>query len=394
MASPNLRICETIFSSPWSDLAGGGQMSVHEQATALYELGHEVHVLYSRWKREATVPRASYQVHLTHQFDCGDINIDALSFLLSLKRLTQKHRFDVLHSNAEEGLFNKWIARSSGAVCVSTFHGSQLPHDSFVQRFLRTPLSFTNDLDYSLLRSTLQRADHVIALGEYGKRILLDALGESHRHKISVIPPGIDSSWFSGEYRGCPPGEMRLVTWSRLVPRKGIEDIIAATTNLSSRLPDFIWTIFGNGEAASEYKEEAKRLGLLKHLRFVGKASASAIQAFALGCHAAIFPSHSEGFSRGPHEAAALGLPIIATRVGSIDERFKNGEGILMISPGDVDELCQAILTIWRYPAYAVAMGSVARQAVMGLTWSANGIRTLELYQSILSQHRNDRYCC
>ena len=43
-----MKICLTIYSSPWSEFAGGGQIAVHHLACALQRMGHEVHALYSK----------------------------------------------------------------------------------------------------------------------------------------------------------------------------------------------------------------------------------------------------------------------------------------------------------------------------------------------------------
>jgi glycogen(starch) synthase len=362
-------------------------MAVHEHASALQELGHEVHVLYSRWPDEQVVPRASYRVHFTHQFDCPRINLDIFSFAPALLRLMTRHRFDVIHSNSEVGFFASWIARAGRAVNVSTLHAARLPREAFVQSLRHDPRRAINHIDYHLLRATLERADHVIALGDHSRNVLLGAFGEAWLERSSIIAPGINAAWFSGERQ---PGDgFRLVTWGRLVPRKGIKDLLAAVARLAPEMPELTLTIFGEGEAAGQYRDFAAQLGLDGRVRFAGLASPTQIQAFALGCHLAVFPSHVESFLRSALEAAAMGLPVVAARVGSMAERLTDGERALLFQPGDVPALCAAIRALYRHPARGAEMGEAARLAAKGLRWPVNAARTVELYRALLDRVGN-----
>ena len=362
-------------------------MAVHEHASALHELGHEVHVLYSHWQHEPITPRAHYHVHFTHQFNSPGINLDIFSFASALAQLMMQLRFDVIHSNAEEGFFAKWIARATGAVTVSTLHAARLPGVPFFQRWRSDQRGAINDIDYHLLRSTLHRANHIIALSDYSRNVLLDTFGEAWDGRISIISPGIDGSWFSGERH--PGNGFRLVTWGRLVTGKGIEDLLAAIARLAPELPDLTLTIFGDGDSAEQYRNLALLLGLEGRVCFAGFASPAKIQAFALGCHVAVFPSHIENSPRSAVEAAALALPVVATRVGSMAERLIDGQEALLFSAGDVAGLCAAIRSLHQDPARATAMGKAARRAVNGLRWSANAACTIELYRLLLDDKGN-----
>lgn len=387
MAGRPLRICVTIYSSPWSKLAGGGQLAVHEHATALHEAGHEVHALYSHWRHEPVTPRARYAVHLTHQFDCPRVNLDFISFGLALARLARRFRFDVIHNNAEEGFFAGRVADAHGAVTVSTLHAARLPAEPFARRLRRDPSGALRDVDYHLLRATLGRAHHIIALGNHSRDTVLGALGEAWRQRVTIIPPGIQDSWFAGSHRAADG--FRLVTWSRLVARKGIEDLLEAVARLAPEMPELTLTVFGEGDAAQQYRELAARLGVADRTRFAGFAPPEEIQAFALGCHAAVFPSHVENSPRSAVEAAALGLPVVATFAGSTAERLKDGESALLIRPGDIDALCEAIRVMMGDRGRAAGMGESARRAVSGLRWSTNAAHTVELYRSLLGRRGN-----
>jgi len=74
-----MKICLTIYSSPWSKFKGGGQIAVHHLACALQRMGHDVHVLYSKSPGEKISAKPPYTVHWTSLiiYEAGSSNPEA-----------------------------------------------------------------------------------------------------------------------------------------------------------------------------------------------------------------------------------------------------------------------------------------------------------------------------
>ena len=115
-----MKICLTIYSSPWSEFAGGGQIAVHHLACALQKMGHDVHVLYSKGYAEKISVDTPYTVHWATHFNCATLNLDIFSYARAMKRLMKWERFDILHGNAEEAFFASAVARKFSAGYVFT----------------------------------------------------------------------------------------------------------------------------------------------------------------------------------------------------------------------------------------------------------------------------------
>lgn len=380
--SAPLRICLTIYSSPWSALAGGGQMAVHEEATALYQRGHEVHVLYSRNRKEDIRPNADYHVHFTRQIHFLNFNWDFLSYAVSLVRLVRKYRFNIINTNAEEGLLSSWAARISGAVTVATLHACRLPSVSFFRRLIYEPRAAIRDLDYHLLRSTLLRADHIITLNKTSRDLVIDTFGNVKEKSVAVIPPGLDDSWFKAAREGNSSYE--IITWSRLVAGKGIEDLLEAVALLRPVFPKIKLLICGDGEAADLHRDLVVKLDLSDRVEFTGFVSREKIQTRAARCRLAVFPSRAENSPRSVFEAAAMGLPVVSSNVGSVSERLEDGKSVLLFPPGDVDSLSRAISSLLSNAAFAGKVGEAARAANVLSTWEVSTANTENFYRLLI----------
>src|SRR5690606_18209745 len=75
--------------------------------------------------------------------------------------------------------------------------------------------------------------------------------------------------------------------------------------------------------------------------------------------HAGIYalPSYMEALPRGILEAMAAGLPIVASRIGGIPDVIEDGVNGILIRPGDIDGLVDALLGLIEAPERRAAMG-------------------------------------
>jgi glycosyltransferase involved in cell wall biosynthesis len=106
-------------------------------------------------------------------------------------------------------------------------------------------------------------------------------------------------------------------------------------------------TIVGDGPDRKAFEEQAKARGIAERVHFVGAMAARA--AFARG-RIMVVPSRAESLPYIVLEAAAAGLPLIATRVGGIPEIFGPQQGELVI-PGDAAALARTIAAALSDPA-------------------------------------------
>ncbi len=181
-----------------------------------------------------------------------------------------------------------------------------------------------------------------------------------HRHKVSVIPIGLDKSTYP------EPHADRLAQWrQRLGPKfflfvgvlryyKGLHILIEAASET-----DFPVVIVGAGPIEQELKVQVARLKL-RNIHFQGHLPDEDKVALLQLCLAVVFPSHqrSEAFGISLLEGAMYGKPMVSSEIGT-GTTFINiaDETGLVVPPSDPLALRQAMQFLWQHPAVAAQMG-------------------------------------
>ncbi len=162
--------------------------------------------------------------------------------------------------------------------------------------------------------------------------------------RIDVIATGIDLDRYKPLGRGAARAALGLSgkepvigTVGRLVPVKGHRDLLDAFARLvrPARL-----VVIGDGPEMAALRAQADALGLGARVTFLGHRDD--IPALLPGLDVFALPSHAEGLPRSLLEAQACGVPVVATRVGSVAEAVCPQTGRL-VPPGDPDAMAAAL---------------------------------------------------
>lgn len=160
-----------------------------------------------------------------------------------------------------------------------------------------------------------------------------------------------------------------LLTVSRLVERKGHTHVLNALAHLrgTGGLQDFIYHIVGEGSMDSSLKSMVETLGLVNHVQFHGQVTDVQRNEFYSQAHVFVMPvsqdtQDKEGFGLVYIEAAAAGVPSIATRVEGVDEAVVNGQTGILLESQDEQMLANAILRLARDSSLREQLGAAARE--------------------------------
>jgi len=183
-------------------------------------------------------------------------------------------------------------------------------------------------------------------------------------HKIHLIPCGVAVPAHlptRDEARarlGLPPDAFVIATLARLVPHKGVADLIEGAARLSDADETLVVAIAGEGpERRALEQVAAERLG--SRAVFLGRVPDTADLYAAADVFA--LPSYMEGFGLVYIEAAFHGVPSIGTNVGGIPDAIADGETGLLVAPGDIDALTAAIARLRDDPCFRNRLGQTAR---------------------------------
>ena len=149
----------------------------------------------------------------------------------------------------------------------------------------------------------------------------------------------------------------QVLTVSRIAPQKRLDVLIEAAARLAPRVPGLTWLVAGDGDAPllAELEQRAARLGA--PVTFLGARS----DVPALMAAADVFALTSTWEARAlvVQEAMAAGLPVVATAVGGLPDLI--GPTGLLVPPGDVDALADAVERVLTDPVLAGELATAAR---------------------------------
>jgi glycosyltransferase involved in cell wall biosynthesis len=160
--------------------------------------------------------------------------------------------------------------------------------------------------------------------------------------------------------RPLPFAPPRLLCLGRLIPDKNLSLALEAVATARRSLPQIRLTIAGEGPQHDELVRLAERLELSGAVEFRGRVEPAEVPSLINQCTALLISSLREGLANAAIAAATMGRPIVATRVGSIDEVLIDGATGLLVEPSAA-ALAAGILRLVRDPEEAARMGARAR---------------------------------
>jgi glycosyltransferase involved in cell wall biosynthesis len=194
-------------------------------------------------------------------------------------------------------------------------------------------------------RALMSRTELFLFESAYGRDVfkakISDKIGEPP-NLVRVVHNGVTDDEFQPIVVSQGASDLLFIGELRLL--KGVDVLIAAIKQLAQEGRSIegrkvTATIVGNGPDRAQFEREVAKHGLGEQVQFVGAKPAR--QAFSLG-RLLIVPSRAESLPYIVLEAAAAGVPMIATQVGGIPEIFGPEVGAL-VAPGDPAALAQAI---------------------------------------------------
>jgi glycosyltransferase involved in cell wall biosynthesis len=277
----------------------------------------------------------------------------ALSGLLRTLGICLFRRPQVVHvhaaSNASFLRKSLLLAVARCAGCRTVFHLHGACFDKYAQEQ-------ASPLVRRWIRHTLQSTSVVIALSPHWAEFLRRYAPGA---RVVVIPNSVPLPPASG----VPVEPGRILFLGQIEPRKGIYELLEALAALAPRHPRAVLAIGGQGEV-DEVRRRAAALGIADRVQLLGWLTGADKQAEL--ARAAIFclPSHAEGLPMAMLEAMAAGKAVVVTGVGGIPHAVHDGDNGLIVPPGDVAGLAEALGKVLDDDARRQQLGERARATI------------------------------
>lgn len=245
------------------------------------------------------------------------------------------------------------IFERDGQVCELCLHGSRL--NALRHRCYRGSIPATaalvhmqnkNDREQLLAR----HVDRFIALTQFAKRKFIE--GGLPADRITVKPNFIDQPHPTSP--GTDVQREGGIFVGRLSPEKGVDTLIAAW----QAFPDVPLQIAGDGPLRAELESKAP-----SNVRFLGRITVDEVHQQMNKAAFLLLPSVCyEGFPMSILEAFSNSLPVITSRLGSMQEIVTSGRNGLLFEAGNIDHLKAAIAEMLASSERRTLMGCNARE--------------------------------
>jgi N-acetyl-alpha-D-glucosaminyl L-malate synthase BshA len=357
-----LHLAITCFSS-----VGGSGMIAADIGLAMAARGHQVHVIARELPVRLQGERHSIRFHpvresaypVLHQ--AGTYPIALASKMVEVASL---HPLDVLHVHyAVPHAAAAWMAREvlgrSAPRLVTTLHGT----DSTV---VGTDSSYLPITRFSILQS-----DAVTTPSAFLEHATRQGFGLPEGFPIHVLPNFVDTARFAPGRERAPlrslfprlgEEEPVLVHVSNFRPIKRVGDVVAVFAQVHRHRPCRL-VMIGDGPERSSAEQQARELGLLERVAFLGKQEH--FGPLLAACDVFLLPSEQESFGVAALEALSCGVPVVASDVGGLPELVEPGLAGLLVPVGDVGAMARAVLWLLEEPGRWREFSSRARARVL-----------------------------
>jgi UDP-glucose:(heptosyl)LPS alpha-1,3-glucosyltransferase len=367
---------------------GGSERRTTELVRFLLRRGHEVDVLAAAWSEPAAgdpetavrfvrvparrVPRWMWE----------------LSFALHARRLVERRRYDIVHSQAHT-LVQDVVTAGGGC------HAAWLD----VMRTLRpgpagwySAHKIGQRITLALERRQMAATGALIANSELSRHGFIERalIGADRAHVVHngvdavCFEPGRLASMRDGERRrlGFGDDDIVLLHVGAGFERKGVAEAIRALAIARKAAPAMRLCVVGKGRTR-QYARLAGRLGCGDAVRFVGHVS-PVDRAYA-AADAYVLLTHFDPFANTTMEALAAGLPVLTTNMNGVSEILTDGASGLIVGARDTAESTAQRLLELTDPDRRRALGNAGRRVIeSGFTWDETGRNTIAVYEHVL----------
>lgn len=369
-----------LCTDPGVPVFGRKGASVHVQSVlrAMRAAGHEVALVARRFGDDVPADLADVEHHALPPLPADDVAARERAALEGeaavVASLSAAGRIDVVYERyALWSAAGMETARALGVPGVLEVNAplidEQGAHRALVARETATARS----------QAAFAAATRIVAVSD-GVRAYVEGF-EVGRGKVVVVPNGVDPS----RYAPTPPAGRPTFTVGfvgTLKPWHGLGTLAAGFAELHRRHPDARLLVVGDGPERAALETQLDELGIRQAATLAGAVPPVDVPAWLarMDVATAPYPPHA-GFYFSPlkvFEYLAAGLPLVASRIGQLEDLLEHGATCLFAEPGDPRSLADALIVLREALGLRRALALAVRALVArDHTWDGVVRRTL-----------------
>ena len=402
-----------IATAVYFPMINGVAVFSHNLAVGLAKRGHEVLVLTPSQKGKSYEAfddgvRVSYLKSMEAKIYPDQIHKAEKRFKLfyrhgfrvsvfpkgEVKRILDDFQPDVVHVQVSDpiGLSVVSYARNHGIPVVTTEHNQPevLTEPLKVPKFAKKPI---DAMLSSYFANRQSKSDFVTMPTKQAIHNLLE--GRNFKVPIAAVSNGVDLSSFKPgrvlksvrEKYGVPSSQPVVLYVGRVDPEKNVGAVLTAFSAVLEKMPEALFVVVGDGVDLPRLKSEAKRLGISKSVKFLGRVTGDDLcEVYKMGT---VFATASEIETQGIVliEAAASGLPLVAVDKGAVSEICVAGVNGFLCQPGDISELAGAIYKLLSNKDLRERFGKKSVELAREHDFERTLDQFINIYNRVISEH-------
>lgn len=394
------------LASPGSIDCGGQNVYVAHLALQLAQLGSTVDI-FTRCDSADQKQVVKWQpgvrvIHVPAGPDCFIPKEQLLPYMKTFAdfviAFAEAHdlAYDLVHANFfMSGIVAQHVKEALGIPYVITFHALGL-----VRRQSQGAADHFPPEREAIEKRLMQDADRVIAECPQD-RLDMERLYGADRSRIEIVPCGFDPDelWPIQEQArkllGLDPEEFIVLQLGRMVPRKGVDNVIESLAVLSDEHGIQGRLLIVGGEMPQDDKPASPELarlmklaasfGLQQQVEFTGQKPRAELAYYYSAANVFVTTPWYEPFGITPLEAMACATPVIGAAVGGIKTTVQEGVTGYLVPPKNPAALAARLALLHGNPAHARQLGWQGwRRAHQLYTWRSVAERVAAIYEKVV----------
>jgi D-inositol-3-phosphate glycosyltransferase len=378
---------------------GGMNVYVRELVSALAHAGLDCTTYTRAWQEGLPEVVNVEPNHRVVHIPAGSFELPKNELLSVVDEFTENVRAHIVASGGVDVLHaNYWLSGLSGhqlkheldLPLVTTFHT--------LARVKAQGGDFESDIREKSESDIIGCADAICVSCTEEERQFIDLYGNPPG-TLEIVAPGVEHAFFApGEKRGARHAlgiafdVPVLLFVGRIQPLKGLDVAVQALAQLQAKNAQLIVVGGASGSEGNDELEKvmqlARGLGVHNNIRFVEPQAHHMLSTYYRAADVVVVPSRSESFGLVALEAAACGIPVVASAVGGLLTIIDDGETGYLVPRRDPALFAEHIDELLAHPTLARAMGAKAAEKARDYTWSFAAARLRRVYADVSTRDR------
>jgi D-inositol-3-phosphate glycosyltransferase len=378
---------------------GGMNVYVRELVSALAHAGLDCTTYTRAWQEGLPEVVNVEPNHRVVHIPAGSFELPKNELLSVVDEFTENVRAHIVASGGVDVLHaNYWL---SGLSAHQLKHELDLPLVTTFHTLARVKAQggdFESDIREKSESDIIGCADAICVSCTEEERQFIDLYGNPPG-TLEIVAPGVEHAFFApGEKRGARHAlgiafdVPVLLFVGRIQPLKGLDVAVQALAQLQAKNAQLIVVGGASGSDGNDELEKvmqlARGLGVHNNIRFVEPQAHHMLSTYYRAADVVVVPSRSESFGLVALEAAACGIPVVASAVGGLLTIIDNGETGYLVPHRDPALFAEHIDELLAHPTMAHAMGAKAAAKARDYTWSFAAARLRRVYADVSTRDR------